>query len=126
MLVVPAVDVLESLNRLVHGLKSEYALTHRQHVAEPRVLDNHGLAGRQVTDAAVAEPSAPTDHVSVFGDGELGCRLMNEVLVIAHGVGDADSIHDLPAAGVDRRGRPTSHRHAEVGVDVPLNLQKAG
>src|SRR5256885_1073757 len=63
-------DRLCARERLLRSPEHEQALAGRQMLREAGVLDKHGLSGRQIADAPVAEPAAPRLDIDALRNRE--------------------------------------------------------
>ncbi len=62
---------LQGLDDVVDRAEREQSLPGREEGAEAGVLRDHGTAGREIADAAIAEPAAARRGVTALGDSDL-------------------------------------------------------
>src|SRR5687768_15920627 len=98
---IVGLDRVERTQDLVHRVEAEEPLAGGQELAEPCLLRNDRSAGREVADAAVAEPARARAHVLVPRNGELAARALDIVSIAAHVPRDLLSIGLIPPVSAE-------------------------
>src|SRR5262249_17491171 len=78
---VVARDCTYGIGGLLDGVEREQPFAGRQHLAEPRVLGEHGTSAGEITDAAIAEPPASRLNVHTLRNHQLRSRAANVVAI---------------------------------------------
>ncbi len=99
MLIVIVADAAHAGNRLGERGKNQEARARRQMSGQAGILDERRLAGGQVADRAVAEPSAAGVDVDALGDGELRGGVQHVVAELQRPAGDQRGIDEPPTIG---------------------------
>src|SRR5262249_34146540 len=123
--VVP-LDLLDSGRRFLKGLEPQEALPGWQGAGKAGVLDNHRPARRQVTGAALAEPTAAHGYVDVLGRPDLATRPGEDLQKLGWRQSRPRPVHDLPPAARQtfERHVPAVEGHLERHAHVPGQLDQ--
>src|SRR5271156_2276353 len=101
----------------------------RAKFAETRAHGNHRPASGEITDAAIAEPSAVRPNINILRHCELAARTGDEVAVGPHVGRNRARIDEAPAASSDNGPYPIirrQHRYAKTAArPVPWQVEKS-
>src|SRR5688500_17399005 len=94
---IVADDGVDARARLVCGLEREESRAGGEEAAEPGLLCDDGPAGREITDAAIAEPAAARRGVAALGHADLTLRALHERAITVRSIRHLGRIDQRPA-----------------------------
>ena len=94
-----ALQRVDSIKNVIGLAEGEQALARREPASESGVLGNDRTSAREVTGAAIAEPSGTRGHIPALRKAELRLRTLDEPPVVMGRRRDGLGIDELSSVG---------------------------